>query len=199
MSKIAVAALPFLKAIPHSYATVMFSDNLWLGLALLALTLVSPIVGLAGLLGLLVALVATRLTGFEDWHSGSGGLAVNSLLISLTIGYYYPLSGVREQPLPFVCLIVIASLATLLLYVVLNYATMNAFKLPSMSLAFSIMGTLIWYYLVRSGNFNGEGFLKPLLFNLKLDLPWFWRNYFCFDFCAAGCGGGSHELCFVFA
>ena len=178
MSKIAAAALPFLKAIPHSYATVMFSDNLWLGLALLALTLASPIVGMAGLLGLLVALAATRLTGFEDWHSGSGILAFNSLLISLTIGYYYPLSGVREQPLPFVCLIVIASLATLLLYVVLNYTTMNALKLPSMSLAFSIMGTLIWYYLVRSGNFNGEGFLKPLLFNLKLDLPWFWRNYF---------------------
>lgn len=91
MSKFTAAALPFLKAIPHSYATIMFSDNLWLGLALLALTLVAPIVGLAGLLGLLVALVVTRLTGFEDWQSGSGVLAFNSLLISLTIGYYLSL------------------------------------------------------------------------------------------------------------
>lgn len=178
MSKFTAAALPFLKAIPHSYATIMFSDNLWLGLALLALTLVAPIVGLAGLLGLLVALVVTRLTGFEDWQSGSGVLAFNSLLISLTIGYYYPLSGVQQHPLAFAGMIVIASLATLLLYVVLNYVTTNALKLPSMSLAFSIMATLVWYYLVRSGNFNGEGFLKPLLFDLKLDLPWFWKDYF---------------------
>ncbi len=178
MSKFAAAALPFLKAIPHSYATIMFSDDLWLGLALFALTLVSPIVGLAGLLGLLVALAVTRLTGFEDWHSGSGVLAFNSLLISLTLGYYYPLSGVQQHPLAFASLIVIASLATLLLYVVLNYITTNALKLPSMSLAFSIMATLIWYYLVRSGNFNGEGFMKPLLFDLKVGLPWFWKEYF---------------------
>lgn len=178
MSKIAAAALPFLKAIPHSYSTILFSDNLWLGLALLALTLISPIVGLAGLLGLLVALVVIRLTGFEDWNSGSGILAFNSLLTSLTIGYYYPLSGVQQRPLEFAGLIVIASLATLLLYVVLDYATTKALKLPSMSLAFSIMATLVWYYLVRSGDFNGEGFMKPLLFDLKVQLPWFWKDFF---------------------
>ncbi len=178
MSKIAAAALPLLKAIPHSYSTIMFSDNLWLGLALLALTMVSPLVGLAGLVGLLVALLATRLAGFEDWKSGSGVLSFNSLLISLTLGYYYPLSGVLQRPLEFVSMIVIASLATLLLYVVLNYLTLNTLKLPSMSLAFSIMATLVWYFLVRSGNFNGEGFIKPLLFDWKIHLPWFWKDYF---------------------
>ncbi len=178
MSKLAGYALPFLKAIPHSYATIMFSDNLWLGAALLALTLVSPTVGLAGLLGLLIALGATRLMGFEDWHSGSGVLAFNSLLISLTLGYYYPLAGLQRHPAELLLMIAIASLATLLLHVALNYITVNALKLPSMSLAFSIMGTLIWFYLVRSGNFNGVGFMKPLLMDLKLALPWFWRDYF---------------------
>ena len=37
--------LAFLKSIPHAYATVMFSDHLGVGLALMLLTLVSPVVG----------------------------------------------------------------------------------------------------------------------------------------------------------
>jgi urea transporter len=178
MSKIAAALWPFLKAIPHSYATILFSDNLWLGLGLLLLTMVSPIVGLSGLFGLLVALLLTRITGFEDWHSSSGVLAFNSLLIALTIGYYFPLSGLVKHLPELAALITISSIATLILYVVLSYFTQNALKLPSMSLAFSIMAMLGWYFLVRSGNFNGTGFMKPLLFDLQPKLAWFWRDYF---------------------
>jgi hypothetical protein len=78
------------KSIPHAYATVMFSDNLWVGLAMLLLTLVSPIVGLAGLLGLLTGLLSSRILGFEGWDSSSGVMSFNSLLIGLAVGYYYP-------------------------------------------------------------------------------------------------------------
>jgi murein DD-endopeptidase MepM/ murein hydrolase activator NlpD len=47
-----------------------------------------------------------------------------------------------------------------------------------MSLAFSLSATLVWYYLVRSGNFTGVGFEKPLLFSIPIELPWFWRDFF---------------------
>ncbi|HPN41688.1 MAG TPA: urea transporter, partial [Candidatus Cloacimonadota bacterium] len=77
--------LAFLKSIPHAYATVMFSDHLGVGLALMLLTLVSPVVGLAGLAGLIIGLLSSRILGFEGWESSSGVLGFNSLLIGLTL------------------------------------------------------------------------------------------------------------------
>ena len=166
------------KSIPHAYATVMFSDNLWVGLAMLLLTLVSPIVGMAGLLGLLAGLLSARILGFEGWDSSSGVMAFNSLLIGLAIGYYYPYAGVLESPLSFAALIILSAIATQLIYAAVNYLTQSWFRMPSMSLAFSLSATLVWYFLVRSGNFTGVGFEKPLLFNIPIELPWFWRDFF---------------------
>lgn len=170
--------IALLKAIPNSYSTVMFSDNPGVGLALLALTLVSPIVGISGLLGLIAALLASRLLGFEGWDSTSGVLGFNSLLISLAVAYYYPLNAVQESVYPLLGLLMVASLSTLLLYVGVNFLTQSWFKMPSMSLAFSLSATFFWYYMVRSGYFTGYGFLKPLLIGFGLQLPAFWHNYF---------------------
>ncbi|MDP2173791.1 MAG: urea transporter [Candidatus Cloacimonadaceae bacterium] len=167
----------FLRAIPHSYATILFSDNLWLGLILMLLTMLSPIVGLSGLAGLVIALLANRAVGFEGWDSGSGINSFNSLLIALAIGYYYPLSGIASQPEQYAALLLVASLSTLFLYAVLTHFTLSWFKLPSMSLAFSIAATVFWYYLVRSGDFTGTGFAKPIILSAKPDLIWFWRDY----------------------
>lgn len=156
----------------------MFSDSLVVGLSMLVLTMVMPIVGLAGLMGLLVALFASRLAGFEGWDSRSGVLGFNSLLIGLTIGYYYPYSNGIQTPLHFIFLIVIASLATQMLYIGLSYLTQQWFKMPSMSLAFSIVAMFFWYYMVRSGYFTGTGFMKPLLWNVSISMSLFWRDYF---------------------
>lgn len=168
----------FAKAIPNSYATTMFSESRGVGMALLALTLVSPIVGLSGLLGLILGMLVSRILGFEGWDSSSGVLGFNSLLISLAIAYYYPLAAMRLSVFPFLGLLVVASICTLLLYVGINYLTQSWFKMPSMSLAFSISATFFWYYMVRSGYFTGSGFLKPLLIDMNLSLPWFWNDYF---------------------
>lgn len=90
--------LKLARSIPHAYATAMFSDSLWVGLAMLLLTLVSPIVGGAGLLGLLAGLLSARILGFEGWDSSSGIMSFNSLLIGLAVGYYYPYAGVLSSP-----------------------------------------------------------------------------------------------------
>lgn len=170
--------LSFAKAIPHAYATVMFSEHLGVGFAMLLLTLVSPIVGLAGLLGLVTGLVISRVLGFEGWDSASGILGFNSLLIALAVGYYYPYQSVSTEPVHFIGLIILVASATQLLYVGVNFLTQTWFKMPSMSLSFSIMAMLVWYYLVRSGYFVGVGFQKPLLFNVPIELPWFWKDFF---------------------
>jgi hypothetical protein len=43
-------------AIPHSYASILFSDSVLLGLMLLLVTLLSPIVGVSGLISLIFAI-----------------------------------------------------------------------------------------------------------------------------------------------
>ncbi len=168
----------FLMAIPNAYSTTLFSDSLGIGLALMALTFVSPIVGLAGILGLLIAMLASRALGFEGWDSKSGVLSFNSLLIGLAIGYYYPYSGTTTLNPHFFGLIVIASLATMFLYIGINYLTQTLLKMPSMSLAFSLAAVFFWYYLVRGGYFSGLNFQKPLIFSHQLQLSWFWQDYF---------------------
>jgi urea transporter len=168
----------FLKAIPNAYSTTLFSDSIGIGLALMALTFVSPIVGLAGIIGLLTAMLASRSLGFEGWDSKSGVLSFNSLLIGLAIGYYYPYSGISTLNVHFFGLILIASLATMFLYIGINYLTQSLFKMPSMSLAFSLAAVFFWYYLVRGGYFSGLNFQKPLIFSHQLQLSWFWQDYF---------------------
>jgi urea transporter len=171
-------ALALLKAVPHGYATIMFSDSVLIGLSMLVLTMVSPVVGLSGLLGLVVGLLASRLTGFESWDSSSGVYSFNSLLVGLTIGYYYPYPGCLQQPLLFVGLVITGALLVQILYIGLNHLTQQWFKIPSMSLAFSIASVFIWYLMVRSGYFTGYGFQKPLLIDLKLALPRYWSDFF---------------------
>lgn len=168
----------FLRAIPHGYATIMFSDSVVVGFAMLVLTMVMPIVGLCGLLALLVALLASRLAGYEGWDSRSGVLGFNSLLIGLTIGYYYPYVNGIHTPLHLIGLVIIASLATQMLYIGLSYLTQQWFRMPSMSLAFSLMALFFWFYLVRSGYFTGTGFMKPLIWDVHISLPVFWKDYF---------------------
>ncbi|MCB5261774.1 MAG: urea transporter [Candidatus Cloacimonetes bacterium] len=170
--------IAFAKAIPNAYATVLFSDSLWIGLGLMALTFVAPILALAGVFALLCALLASRLLGYEGWDSAQGVLAFNSLLVGLAIGYYYPYSGWATLSPHFFGLLAIASLVTLFLYIGLNYLCQSWFKMPSLSLAFSISALFFWYYLVRSGLFSGLNFQKPLLFQHNLQLSWFWQDYF---------------------
>lgn len=170
--------IAFAKAIPNAYATVLFSDNWGIGLALMALTFFSPIIALAGVFALLCALLASRMLGYEGWDSAQGVLAFNSLLVGLAIGYYYPYSGWTTLNLHFFGLLAIASIVTMFLYIGLNYLCQSLFKMPSLSLAFSISALFFWYYLVRSGYFSGLNFQKPLIFQHNLQLSWFWRDYF---------------------
>jgi urea transporter len=178
VNNIKAAVIPFLKAIPHSYSTILFSDSLYLGIALMLVTMLVPIVGISGLFGLLCALIFVKVLGFESTDSSSGVLGFNSLLVSLAIGYFFPLSKLSNQWYVLAGMIVIASLATILLYIMINYWTQSRLKMPSMSLAFCITTTVVWYYMVHAGLFSGYGFEKPLLFHWDPNIPSFWKDFF---------------------
>lgn len=178
LSKFVSNAGSFVLAIPNSYATILFSDSALLGLLLLIVTFVSPIVGLSGLIGLITALLLSRIAGFEPSDSKSGVCGFNSLILSMAFAYYYPNALLYSNPGFYLFSLITASIFTLFLYLVLNYFTQMWIRMPSMSLAFSISATMIWYYFAKIGYLANYVHDKPLLFDVPIALPDFWRMYF---------------------
>jgi len=168
----------YILAIPHSYASTIFSDSILLGLILLLVTFLSPMVGLSGLLGLLVALLVSRLLGWESWNSRSGVAGFNSLIVCLALGYYYPSQMIAHAPFMYLGLISLLSISTLLLYYVLSYLFNQWFRLPPMSMAFSIVAILMWFYLARNGLLTNYPFDKLVLVQWDPHLGEFWRLFF---------------------
>lgn len=177
--------MPFIRAvgslilaIPHSYASMLFSDSILLGLMLLLVTLLSPIVGLSGLLSLIAAILVSRSMGFESWESKSGIAAFNSLIIGMAVGYYYPMQMIANAPAYYFAFLIMISIVTLLLYLLISYISNTFFRLPAMSLPFSIVALLLWYYFARLGYLSNYPFDKLLLFSSPPALPEFWRLFF---------------------
>ncbi|MDD4310186.1 MAG: urea transporter, partial [Candidatus Cloacimonetes bacterium] len=165
-------------AIPHGYASILFSDSILLGLMLMLVTLLSPVVGISGLLSLIVAILVSRSMGFESWESKSGIASFNSLVIGMGIGYYYPMQMIAHQLGFYIGFVAMISIATLLLYLLISYISNTFFRLPAMSLPFSIMAMLLWGYFARLGYLSNYPFDKILLFSNAPHLPEFWRLFF---------------------
>jgi len=168
----------FVISIPNSYSIILFSDSTLLGLMLLAVSFFSPMLGLTGLLGLLTAMALGRIAGFEPWESRSGILGFNSLILSLAVGYYYPTVLIYQNPWFFIAFVMTASIFTMFLYLVLSHFTLTWLRMPAMSLAFSIAATMVWYYMAKNGFLANYTHDKPLLFEVNIILPEFWRLFF---------------------
>lgn len=153
----------FILSIDNAYSVILFSNNGWLGLALLVATMFSPLVGLCGLGSLITALLVSRLTGFEPWDSKSGVLGLNSLITGLAVGYYLPISMMISHTLLCAGFLVVVSCATLFVYILLNWFTTTRLGLPSMSITFSLMAVLVWLGFNKMGFFAQPAIHKPLL------------------------------------
>lgn len=165
-------------AIPHSYASILFSDSVLLGLMLLLVTLLSPIVGVSGLISLIFAILMSRLLGFESWESRSGIAAFNSLLTGMTLGYYFPLLMISRAPMYYLGFLCLVSMATLLLYILLSHISYTYFRMPAMSMPFTIVALLLWFYFARTGYLSNYPFDKLQLICCEPSLPEFWRLFF---------------------
>lgn len=165
-------------SVPRAYASILFSENAWLGLLLLCLSMISPMIGLAGLWGVVVAILFSRLIGYENWDNATGILSFNSLLIAWAVAYYYPLSRFIHQPVEMFILVAVAGIMGQLLYIILSHWTQSAFRMPSMSLSFSIVALIVWYYFAKTGMLVADQSGKPLLFEMQVMLSPFWQQYF---------------------
>jgi len=168
----------YLLSISNAYSVILFSDSHLFGLLLLAITMLSPVVGFSGLIGVLVTLLVSRLTGFDIWESRSGVLAFNSLLVCLAFAYVVPVEWISQNQLLYVGILSLLSIITLFSNILLNWLTYRLFNLPSMSLTFSLISVIIWMLLGQFGTFHAMHVDKALLVNWFPALPAFWTGYF---------------------
>lgn len=134
-----------------SYSEVFFLRNEALGLVLLVASFIQPNVGLCGVLAVLLAYCFALFLGYREQFLASGFYTYNALLVGFGVGYLFTLNGVT---LLFLCA---ASLTTVVFTIVLNHVFHTLFRLPVLSIPFSMVGILVHLSALRFSNLTVNG------------------------------------------
>ncbi len=164
-------AWPYLRVLLHSYSEIFFLQSTLIGGLLLAITLVNPHVGVSGLLSVVSAYAFARLINVETTFLTSGFYTYNALLVGLSIGYLFALGTLS------VFLVVVAGILTLVLSMMFNHILQYFLKLPSLSLPFVMVSTLIYLASYSYSNLYviGQYAHPPVQY---LSLPYWLDGYF---------------------
>lgn len=125
-----------------AYATVLLSGQVWVGFALLAITLYLPWQGATGLASAVLAFCGAKALGFAR---PGGSLLFNSLLCGLALGCWVP---PRTLPWPaYGALLVMVSFAALAATLIINNIFLVLGGVSSMSLPFCAVATALHWFL----------------------------------------------------
>ena len=133
-----VAAGDVARGLVRSFPMVLFVGRWPLAVACLLACFVEPKIGLAGLSGALLANLWALVLGLPRTQIRSGLLGLNGLLVGLALGAWYGLG------LQVLVLLLAASLAVVVIAAGLNYFLGGLYNLPSMSLSFVLVATLVY-------------------------------------------------------
>ena len=131
-------------SITNSYSQMLFSNNIWLALFVIAASFIDPFTGLSGIICALSSIIFAKLLGLNPIIIRSGTYSYNSLLTGLAMGIFF------HYTIPFFVMLLIASFLTLILSVSIA-SVFSAYKVPLLSLPF-IIG--IWMILLCSRSFG---------------------------------------------
>ncbi|MGD8558971.1 MAG: urea transporter, partial [Gammaproteobacteria bacterium] len=135
--------LSSLSTIPKAYAAILFLQNPYAGLGILAATMFYPNIGLAGLMSAIIAYAITRLWQFPDY---SGQIQVfNSLLVGLSLGAFYQLNAY------VIGIIALGAVLTTFLATAMADWLWRLDRLPVLSLPFVIVAGIM---ALVAGNFT---------------------------------------------
>lgn len=119
------------------YSALLFLNNKYAGLLLLAITFLNPAVAISGMIAVFFTILFAEFLEFKEAYLTQGFYVYNSLLVGLGIGYiFYP-------SLISIALIAILSAFTFMLSFMLN-RLFSVYMIPILSLPFSIV-TLFAY------------------------------------------------------
>jgi urea transporter len=120
-----------LRTFVRPYSAILFTDNVYVGILLIAITFVNPSVAISGVIALGFSVGFALLIGFKESLHESFYL-YNPLLVGMGVGYLVSPSWAS------VVLIAVASIATFILSFVLN-RILSPSRVPVLSLPFSIV------------------------------------------------------------
>ena len=120
-----------------SYSSLLFLNNKWVGIILLAITFTNPSVAISGILAVVFTIAFAELISFNEAYLAQGFYLYNSLLVGMGIGFIFTPS------LTSVVLIAISAAFTFMLSFMLN-RLFSVYKIPILSLPFSIVTMFIY-------------------------------------------------------
>ena len=156
-----IKATGYLKGIALSYAQVYFSNRVWLGLLLMAVSFFDLATGLSGLAAIIICQLCAILFGFERSLIFSGSYSYTALMTGLAMGSLY------EPGLAYGAVLLIASVFCFFLTVWM-LGRMAKAGLPFLSLPFLIT---VWVVLAGLSGFGEVKLEVKESFTLQQLLP----------------------------
>lgn len=154
-----------LKVLFNSYSEVFFLKGLWLGIMIMAITLISPHSGLGGMIAVLSAYLMAKFINIDTNYLKSGFYTYNPLLVGLFLGYLYRLSPLT------IFFIITAGMLTFLLTHMMSNVFSYYFKLPILTLPFVIVSSVAYLASSQYTNLLVNGHPSHAASTLELHLP----------------------------
>jgi len=119
------------------YGAILFLNNKFAGLILLAITFINPSVAVSGTVAVIFTIIFAELIEIKEEYLSHGFYIYNSLLVGMGIGYIFAPS------ITSMALVAIASAFTFMFSFMLN-RLFSAYKIPILSLPFSIVTMFVY-------------------------------------------------------
>lgn len=151
------------------YGAILFLNNKFAGLLLLAITFINPSVAISGIAAVVFTILFAELLGLKEAYLLQGFYIYNSLLVGMGIGFIFTPSFVS------ITLIAISSSFTFLFSFMLN-KLFSVYKIPILSLPFSIVTMFIYLASLKY-----SGLLSSLVNNstmYDIELPLIFAGFF---------------------
>lgn len=161
-----------LKAIFSSYAEIFFLPSGAVGVVIFAVTLVNPNVAVAGIIAVLAAYGFARLVRMEKPFLQSGYYTYNPLLVGLSLGNLFQLSGLT------VFFIISAGVFTFLVTVFAANVFSTYFRLPILSMPFVVVSSITYLASLRYSNLLVATHHSSALVSADFGLPFWLVGFF---------------------
>lgn len=145
------------------YSSLLFLNNKYVGLLLILITFTNPSVAISGLFGVLFTILFAELIEFKESYLAQGFYIYNSLLVGMGIGFLFTPSLIS------IALIAMASAFTFMLSFMLN-RLFSAYKIPILSLPFSIVTMFIYLASLKYSNLLSTLINNSTLYDIQLPL-----------------------------
>jgi len=145
------------------YSALLFLNNKFAGILLLAITFMNPSVAISGVLSVLFTIVFAEFLDFKEAYLAQGFYIYNSLLVGLGIGFIFSPSFIS------ILLIAISSALTFMFSYMLN-RLFSVYKIPTLSLPFSIVTMFVYLASLKYSGLLTTLVNNATLFDIQLPL-----------------------------